>query len=153
MVVPNQTNKWVVTEVCLGVFFLLCGCAIYLLFRSKTLNIFQWCSIVGLAETLDSLRYAVHEWQISDFLKFSIPDGLYCTSYILITDAIWHNDNGTAKYFIITFIPMIATGNEIMQLFNIVEGTFDFNDLICYSIPLVTYISIISITNVFKIKK
>lgn len=143
----HQINKRVASEVILGVVFLLCGCVIYLLFRSRSVNIFQWCSVVGLSEPLDSLRHAVHEWQIPDFLIFSLPDGLYCASYILITDAIWYNDNGIVKYFIISFIPVVAVSDEIMQLFNMVHGTFDFNDLICYSIPLIAYVLIITTNN------
>ena len=129
----------VASEVILGVVFLACGCAIYLLFRSKSLNIYQWCSTLGLSSTIDSLRYSVHNWNLSEFVKFCLPDGLYCAAYILIIDAIWYNDNRIIKFIIISFVPIVAISSEMLQYFELIKGTFDIYDLICYSLPLFIY--------------
>ena len=138
----HHINKWITSEIILGVVFLICGCAIYLLFRSKSLNIYQWCTALGFANVIDSFRYAVQDWNVSEFVKYSLPDGLYCAAYILMIDAIWHNENGIIKNIIISLVPLATISNEIMQYCRLARGTFDQYDLICYSLPLLIYISL-----------
>ena len=132
----QQHKGWLeTTKILLGVLFLLCGCIIYLLFRSKTLYIYVWCKSLGLANTIDSLRLAVCNWQISEFIRFSLPDGLYGAAYLLIIDAIWHQEKGRMKYILLALIPVITTGSELLQAIGLVRGTFDVSDLLCYSLP------------------
>ena len=135
----HRTNKWVTSEVALGVLFLACGSAIYLLFRSKALNIYQWCSALGVSSMINSLRNSVQGWHISEFVKFSLPDGLYCAAYILIIDAIWHYDNGIVKKIVISLIPFVTISSEVLQYLGLVKGTFDIYDLICYTTPPMIY--------------
>jgi len=40
-----------IVEFAIGIVFLVVGCAIYLLFRSKSLNIYQWCYSLGATGT------------------------------------------------------------------------------------------------------
>lgn len=136
----HQNNKWGTSEVILGVIFLVCGCAIYLLFRSKSLNIYQWCMSLGLSNTIDSLRYTVQNWHMVAWVRYSLPDGLYCAAYILIIDAIWKNDNRIIKFIIILLVPIITISSELLQYFELVKGTFDVNDLICYMTPPTIYL-------------
>ena len=124
----------------LGFTLLLCGCVIYLLFRSKSLYIYKWCSALGLSEVIDNYRYAVRDWNIPYIVRFSLPDGLYCAAYILIIDAIWHNNAGIVKYLILSLVPLVTISSEILQYFGLVKGTFDVNDLICYLIPPIIYL-------------
>lgn len=150
----RHRNKWVASEVILGVAFLACGCAIYLLFRSKSLNIYQWCSAIGLSSFIDTLRSSVQSWNVSDFLKYSLPDGLYCAAYILIIDSVWHNDKGIIKNIIISLVPLVAVCNEFLQYLGLSKGTFDIYDLTCYVLPLFVYKSIqFSNNNMFNKQK
>lgn len=152
----HHTNKWVTSEVALGVLFLACGSAIYLLFRSKSINIYQWCSALGLSSMIDSLRNSVQGWNISEFVKFSLPDGLYCAAYILIIDAIWHYENGIVKNIVISLVPFVTISSEVLQYFGIVKGTFDIYDLICYTTPPMIYLIYIYNSlksNKFKIQR
>ena len=148
----SQSNKIRVTsEILLGLFLLACGCAIYLLFRSKSLNIYQWCSVLGLSNMIDTLRSSAQGWNLSAFMKYSLPDGMYCAAYILMIDAIWHNDKGIIKESIITLVPIISISSEIFQYFGLVKGTYDVYDLICYIIPPLVYLSIKTInSNMFN---
>lgn len=122
-----------------GIVCLLSGCAIYLLFRSTSLNIYQWCTELGLSNIIDSFRYIVQDWDIPEWIKYSLPDGVYVTAYILIMDAIWQNDDSLIKHFIIALVPVVTITSEIFQYFGLVKGTFDFCDLIFYSVPFVAY--------------
>ena len=134
----NSKTQRVTAQIVCGVAMLLCGCAIYLLFRSKTINLYQWCSMLGFSDVIDSLRMSISAWRISDFVRFSLPDGLYCISYILLMDAVWPDD-GNFKYFAVSFIPVVAVMHEMAQLFGLARGTFDIADLLCYLAPLVVY--------------
>jgi len=136
----SNLNIWIASEIILGVLFLICGCTIYLLFRSKTLYIHQWGHALGLSNTIDTLRKHVESWNVSEFVKFSLPDGLYCAAYILIMDAIWHNDNRKIKYFVMSLVPFVTISSELLQYFGLVKGTFDLYDLMCYMIPPMIYI-------------
>lgn len=118
----------------------MCGCTIYLLFRTKTLYIYNWCVALGLSSMIDSLRYAVLDWSISDLVKYSLPDGLYCAAYILIMDAIWSEDNKVIKHAVVLLIPVITISHELFQGIGLARGTFDIYDLISYSLPPILYI-------------
>lgn len=129
-------------KVTLGIVFLTFGCSIYLLFRSKTLNIYRWCSVLGMSNTIDSLRNKVNDWNIPEFVRYSLPDGLYCAAYILIVEAIWHNEKGINKNIIIAFVPIVTICSEVLQYFGLVKGTFVIYDLICYTSPPLLYVAI-----------
>ena len=136
----NQYIWWgTIAEIFLGVLLLVCGGLIYLLFRSKSLNIYAWCSAIGLADCVDVMRHTTHAWNVSDFVRFSLPDGLYCTSYILVMDGIWKKETGVVKCFVMSIVPIITIGSEILQYWGVIKGTFDVCDLLCYSIPFITY--------------
>ena len=141
----NNSNIIIATELLLGSLFLAFGCAIYLFFRSKTLNIYMWCSQMGLSDYVDYIRLQVLNWNIPQFVKFSLPDGLYCAAYILFIDAIWHKETSLAKYIIITLVPLVTVSSELLQYFGLAKGTFDVYDLICYTIPYLIYITTDSI--------
>ena len=129
-------------KVALGISFLVCGCAIYLLFRSNTLNIYNWCSALGLTTPIDTLRLRVRNWNIPDFVRFCLPDGLYSAAYILLIDAIWHKEKGIMKNIIISLVPIVTISSELLQIFGIIRGTFDLYDLLCYTFPPLVYLSI-----------
>ncbi len=136
----SRHNKVVILKVICGIVCLTGGCTIYLLFRCKSLNIYQWCTALGLSKIIDSLRYAVQNWNIAEWIRFSLPDGLYCISYILIMDAIWQDDDNRFKYVVVSLVPAVTISSEILQYLGMVKGTFDFCDLVFYSVPFIAYI-------------
>lgn len=143
----QKRRKENTVKVILGVVFLMFGCSIYLLFRSKSLNIYLWCRSLGLSQFIDNIRYTLQDCQLNDFVRFSLPDGLYCAAYILFIDAIWHDNKGIIKYIILSIVPIITVFSEVLQYFGIVKGTFDLTDLLCYLIPPLVYIVIVFIYN------
>lgn len=142
----DRTRARNIMQVFTGIAMLTFGCYIYLFFRSKTLNIYHWCSALGLSDTIDSYRQITMQWNVPDFIKFSIPDGLYCAAYLVLMDVAWRDDSRWIKYAILGIVPFVTIGSEILQYVGCAPGTFDVNDLICYSIPPTMYIGI-QITN------
>ena len=133
----NRNRK---LELTAGAVTLFIGCAIYLLFRSPSINLYRWCSAIGIGDTIIAMRQATSSWNISDFLKYSLPDGLYCISFILLMDALWHDSKSWARHIIILSIPLIACLHEVAQGIGIAKGTFDIADIACYVIPVIIYV-------------
>lgn len=145
-----EENRHIATKISFGVIFLVIGCMIYLLFRSKSLNIYQWCSYLALSDIIDSLRESLRIIEPYDWIRYSLPDGLYCASYLLIIDAIWHHEKGKVKILVLSIVPFVTIGSEILQFFGIVKGTFDIVDLLFYVMPVLIYMTVNIINNNFK---
>lgn len=144
--------SWKKTQILVGSLLLVCGCSIYLLFRSKTIHLYQWFNNLGLIDYIESIRLSVAGSQIPEFVKFSLPDGLYCASYILLMNAIWKG-NDKSKSIAVSIIPFAAILHELAQGIGLIRGTFDINDLICYIAPLALYFALQRITNYQQLKK
>lgn len=152
MTKESKVNYITIGESILGAVFLISGCFIYLLLRSTNLNIYQWCSAIGLSTFIDVIRTSTQTWCIPHFVRYSLPDGLYCAAYLLIMDAIWKKDSNILKYVILSLVPIITISSELLQYVGIVRGTFDVYDLLCYFVPIFLYIiSDKKLCSIFKI--
>ena len=123
----------------IGLTLLICGCIIYISWRSEQINLYLWGEKIGLGEPIYLLRSNLGQTNPGTFVKNSLPDGLYCAAYILIMDCIWENEN-KLRIFMTSIVPVIAITHEILQYFNLMSGTFDIADVICYCIPSITYL-------------
>ena len=134
-----HTKVRVTAELLFGVMMLACGCCIYLLFRSTSLNLYQWCAVLGLSDMIESMRCAVQEWNLPHFVRYSLPDGLYGAAYLMMVDAVWYKEKGLVKIFVLSIVPAITITSEVLQYWVLVKGTFDVYDLMCYTIPPLVY--------------
>lgn len=120
-------------KIFISLFTFLIGGLIYLLFRSKTLLMFRWCEFFGIDSALDDLRRNyTYSIDLDNWVKFSLPDGLWLFSYLLLMDILWENNNSCKRHFWISALPLIAICSEIMQYEELLQGTFDIIDLYCY---------------------
>ena len=124
---------------------LLCGTLIYLLFRVSTLKVFSWLNFLGIDfinsnVRKNSIKYAP---KIPEWLIFSLPDGIWIFSYVVLMISIWNFKVNRQSIFWLTIIPLIAIFSEIFQIFGIVSGTFDIVDLSFYLLgfvlPFITF--------------
>jgi hypothetical protein len=99
---------------------------------------FAWAKELGISNYVWNIRESFGDIQINDFVKYSLPDGLWLLAYLLIVDTIW-NDSERFKVFFISALPVIAISSEIMQMFGLMHGVFDFYDLCCYLGALLVY--------------
>lgn len=127
-------------EAMAGTLFLLLGCAIYVLFRARTIKLYRWLTACGLEDVMEKCRHVFEGWYLPDFILYSLPDGLYCASYILIMHAIWNVHPKHTSYLFVIFIPLVAVIHELSQSVGLSKGTFDLNDLICYLLPILLHI-------------
>lgn len=139
MVLLKHTNMSKKTECATALFLFVLGGSIYIAFRSTSLRMFGWFEILGLHEIIMLVRRLLSVIQVPEIIKYCIPDGLWTLSYILIMDAIWSSD--VKKQIIFCgIIPFVGAFSEILQYLNLVEGTFDVIDLLCYIIPFIIYL-------------
>lgn len=117
------------------------GGLIYLAYRSTSLRMFNWINEIGFYDSMISLRKIAQHHKLNDFALYSLPDGLWVTSYILIMDTVWEN-NLSQQLLWCSLIPIIGVFSEILQSYNLLEGTFDYSDVLCYAFPYIIYLTL-----------
>ena len=110
------------------------GTLIYLLFRVSTLKVFSWLNFLGIDFVNNDLRKKSINYmpKIPDWFIFSLPDGIWIFSYVLVMISIWNFTLNKKSIFWMTIIPLVAIFSEIFQIFDFIPGTFDFVDLSFY---------------------
>lgn len=128
-------------RITMGLFMFFLGGMVYVLFRPMSLIMFSWFTQLGLETIVDKLRQYVIGLYVPDFVLYSLPDGLYVASYIVIMDTIWRNSSQLNRLTFVSVLPLFCIFSEIAQWIGFVRGTFDVMDLLCYSLPLIFYLS------------
>lgn len=107
---------------------LFLGGGLYLMCRSEHLVMFDWCKTIGIYQFIQQLR---PQGNFDNWIVYSLPDGLWLFSYIILMGAIWAFD---IRKSLLCSAPLIviAIGSELLQIPHIVRGTFDVIDLLCY---------------------
>ena len=118
----------------------LIGGLIYTLFRVDTLLVFKMYEFLQVDGFIDYVRSYTMLWEIPDFVKYSLPDGLWVYAFTYFVVSLWKFDESKGKEkYIFMIIPLLCgVGGELLQLYFKSIGTFDFHDLI---ISLLAYIA------------
>lgn len=124
---------------------LFLGGIIYIIFRSQTLKMFHWFSILGITDLINIFRDSfTNNFSPPYWVIYNLPDGLWLFSYTSIMIEIWRNKLNYESIFWIFIIPTIAILSEFFQLLNIISGTFDLLDLLFYTLgtlfPIIFYL-------------
>lgn len=135
-----DNKKQIVCQSIFSLFLLGIGGGIYLLFRPRTLVMFNWMKSLGLNEYVDWLREQVSGITLDYITLYSLPDGLWISSYIIMVDTIVSKQRRRNLLFWSFLLPIIAVIFEILQMPGIIPGVFDVFDLICYIVPLLIYL-------------
>ena len=135
-----EHKKQFICQSILSFLLLGIGGSIYLLFRPKTLLMFKWVESLGLSEYIDRLRDMVSNITVNHITLYSLPDGLWLASYIIVVNTIVSKSNKHNLLFWSLLLPIIAIVFELLQIPGIIPGVFDVFDLICYIIPLIIYL-------------
>ncbi len=110
------------------------GGIIYIVFRSDQLLLFNWLATIDGVRTLNNYGNTIH---VFHWFKYSLPDGLWLYSYTSLMLEIWRYRINEQSLFWVFSLPFIALSSEFLQLFKIIPGTFDFIDLIFYSLGII----------------
>lgn len=111
---------------------MLIGGMLYILYRPTSLIMFSWFSSLGFDNCINTMR--AKGTSLADILPcwivFSLPQALWCFSGFLAIHAIWLNVRCVQEQFWLTFVLLLALGGELGQLVGIIDGVFDFIDLL-----------------------
>lgn len=103
----------------------ICGIIIYAFWRGLYL--------IDPAEKTFPLFSVKH---IPEWIKYNLPDGL--GFYALLSTLVFIWDKKTSAHFLLWLLLTIILiyFSEVLQAYNLIHGTFDWNDLIAYSIAI-----------------
>ena len=109
------------------------GACIYLLFRGKSILIFQIAEVIGAGDGIDRARSWVRPMNsyFNGFALYSAPTALWAFSFAFCIVKIWLpklKSLGAAVCIAITVL--IALGTELAQAAGLVQGRFDLADLV-----------------------
>lgn len=121
-------RKLRVLTLILGLLSITLGGSIYLFFRSEKLQMFEWLKAMEIYDSISAMRMESCD---GGWLIYSLPDGLWLFSYILIMAALWSFDEKRTTLYSVPLV-VIAIGSELLQFFHLISGTFDVIDLLCY---------------------
>ena len=122
-------------------FLIIAGGIIYFAFRTDSLIMFRWTDALHLHDFVDEYRNVMSPYLPVEFIRFNLPDGLWSISCLLIMLAIWDSINRD-NFLWFCIMPFIAVLSEFLQLCSILPGSFDWMDVLCYSMPLILLLTI-----------
>lgn len=132
-----------VCQLLLATVSILAGGTIYIIFRATNLIMFSWFDTFGLTDLVNSMRYSYGHLNLSPWIVYNLPAALWLFSYLLYMSYIWRDQPySITKITIIWCLPACAVICEILQLFHLIQGTFDIKDIIAYLLAAAIYLLI-----------
>jgi hypothetical protein len=108
---------------------LVCGAAIYPLFRGPDLLVWNVLPKPGF---WDMCRIPYEKGEFLSVLTGSGPDCLWLLSGIFVLRGVWFHERKTQAAYLAVFYTS-AAGYNAGQYFGVIPGTFDFIDLLTMS--------------------
>lgn len=112
---------------------LLCGGLVYIAFRDTNILMFKWFNAIGIMNYIISFReqLLIVKTTLPKWFLYSLPDALWIYSFCVFLFLIWYESR---------IVRILAPGMaiaftilaEVLQLFNILPGTFDWRDLLLF---------------------
>lgn len=131
-----------VIQLCAAIVFILAGGMIYIMYRSRQIIFFGWLDDLGLSPLVEMSRETGAAFHPGSFVLYSLPDGLWLASYLMLINVIFGHSNKRLWLGFTLLMPVYAIGNELLQGMGLCRGHFDICDLLCYLVPFVADIII-----------
>lgn len=135
-------KRYLIFKVLTSLVVLFTGGLIYLGWRTGNLVMFQLIEKWGMSDYLKSFRDISTNYSIYEWIKYSIPDGLWLFSYMFLINTVWGNHKCISSYIFLWTLPVAAILSELLQFITIVPGTFDIVDLMCYILAIIFFLII-----------
>jgi hypothetical protein len=104
---------------------LFLGGAVYVLFRPRSLLMFDWFDAVGLGAAIDGARALASGLAVPDVILFSLPNALWLYAFAFVIRRLW--PSGIGALWVVAPV-LLGVGAELGQLVGLVPGTFDILD-------------------------
>ena len=130
------------TRIILSLGILSLGGLIYIIYRDKSLLMFDWFNSIGVSSGIDGLRSLFQGDGVYGWVKYSLPDGLWIFSYMFLIDAIWNGEKIITSKLFLWFLPIVAILSECLQYFGLLSGVFDWKDMASYTLAITLFLII-----------
>lgn len=131
-----------ILRVIISFVILIIGGLIYVAYRDKSLEMFNWFDCLGLDDAVIFFRNLMFSNGIYGWIKYSLPDGLWLFAYMFTIDSIWNGSKKLISYIFIFCLPLLALLSEFLQYFGLIPGVFDLIDLASYLCAILLFILI-----------
>lgn len=138
-----------IIKIFISLLSLLIGGLIYIGFRDENLLMFDWFNNLGLNSYIVFFRTELQHIDLPNWVIYSLPDGLWVLSYMILINEIWKSKREPQYYIWSYSLPIIAITLEITQIFTSYVGTFDIYDLLCYICPILFFL----VNDIYNYKK
>lgn len=125
-----------------GICSFLIGSGIYLCFRSTDLQMFQLFPNSELPFWARRLRTYSETLNVPEWVRFSLPDGLWLLAYLLIIDCIWGGQRSPTSLFFLAILPIAIIIVELLQMIHLISGVGDWMDILFYFLSIVLFLTI-----------
>ena len=134
----NKRYTFIVANVTLAI-----GALIYLCCRTTDLYFFNLFPDGRLPMWLVETReWIATEVNMPEWVRYSLPDGLWLFSYLLFIDLLWGNTMRKWKLLFLTALPVGILISEALQMLHVIPGTGDWMDILFYMLALFLFINI-----------
>ena len=131
-----------VARIVLSLGILLLGGLIYVIYRDKSLLMFDWFDTIGISKQVDGLRNLFQGEGIYGWIKYSLPDGLWIFSYMFIVDTIWDHERNKVSMIFLWGLPILALLSECFQYIELIPGVFDWIDMASFILAISIFLII-----------
>lgn len=133
------SQKYTNLQITLALLLLAAGGMIYMLYGNEQLLGFRVADALGISTIVDAMREAARQTTPPEFVRYSLPDGLWSASYVLFADCFTRGESLKKRLATAALIPALGVASELMQLAGMLQGVYDTLDLISYIIPYLLY--------------
>ncbi len=128
-------------NIILGTFSIFFGGMIYILWRNDSLIMFSLFDFIGLSYIINLLRTYTIEYNaiFPKWFYFSLPNALWAFGGLLLFYSIWNRNEKEYNIWVGLFI-VISVYSELGQLYNIIPGTWDIQDLVFIALAIISAI-------------
>jgi hypothetical protein len=134
-IIPSRERIKFILTLSLALCSLSLGTSIYLLSRDTSNILYHFSGFLGVStqvETLRGLTPALPAWVV-----YSLPDALWMFSFSIFILAIWGFQRSREAIAWICIALAIGTILELLQVFGIIPGQFDWCDLVSICIAAI----------------
>lgn len=128
-----------IIKMLLSIIILVIGGFIYIAYRNLSLPMFGWIDSLGLYDEILIVREFANR-EVYDWIKYSLPDGLWLLSYLLIIDTIWNGAKNKTSLLFILLLPFVSLLSELLQYFKLFPGVFDWVDMCAYFMAILLFV-------------
>lgn len=104
---------------------LFVGGSTYVLYRPRSLLMFEWFDAMGLGAAIDAARELARGLLVPDVILFSLPNALWLYAFVYLIRRLW--PSGLGALWVVAPV-LLGVGAELGQLVGVVPGTFDILD-------------------------